>query len=112
MGSPVVEPRRRELWSAGLVCSGCRRDPGPGQGSEPQAGEVDTDEEPALSRCLLCPGSTGSAGQGAPHLPSLPPSVRQDVSFFSKILFLLPALYLSYLFRVLEIPNLNDTCLR
>ena len=57
-------------------------------------------------------GSADSAGQGAPHLPSLPPSVSQDFSFFSKILFLLLVLCLSYLFRILKILNLNDTCLR
>lgn len=69
-------------------------------------------------RCRACPeqlsdvpGSTGSSGQGAPHLPSLPPSVSQAFSFFPKSLFLLLVLYLSYLFRILKIPNLNDTWL-
>ena len=32
-------------------------------------------------------------------------------SFFPKSLFLLLVLYLSYLFRILKIPNLNDTWL-
>lgn len=47
MGPPVVEPHRRELWRAGLVCSRCRQDPGPVQGSEPWAEAADTDEERA-----------------------------------------------------------------
>ena len=76
------------------------------QGPEPQAGEVDADEEPAPSR------ERRFCRSGSPHLPSLPPSVSQDFSFFSKILFLLLVLYLSYLFRILKILNLNDTCLR
>ena len=81
MGPPVVEPHRRELWRAGLVCSRCRQDPGPVQGSEPRAEAVDTDEERALSSCLMCPGSTGSAGQGAPP-PAFPPAICQSSLFF------------------------------
>lgn len=97
MGSSVVELCHRKVWSAGPVCTSCREEPEPVQGSEPQAGEVGTDE-PTQSSCLMCPRGAFRLQEhrfreppaSLPSFPpTLPPSVNQEFSLISYNLSLL-----------------------
>ena len=85
MGSSVVELCHRRVWSAGPVCTRCREEPEPVQGSEPQAGEVGADGEPTQSSCPMCPRGAFRLQEprfcwpGSPCQPSLFPSLSPSI---------------------------------